>query len=88
LLGVKLKLAAVAPEMTAFLKTVDDPENFVDIAAFNLCDSVPLKQKLLETLDVHQRLEIFSQRLRLDIETLRLSRRLQRGLPDNRVGDN
>src|SRR6185503_6830849 len=53
LLNIKQKLAAAGSnEMTTFLKTVEDPEAFVDIAAFSLCEDGALKQKLLETLDV------------------------------------
>jgi ATP-dependent Lon protease len=89
LISLKLKLAAVgANEMTAFLKTVDDPEAFVDIAAFSLCENATVKQKLLETLDVHRRLELFSDHVRGEIATLKLRRKLQGRLPDDRISDN
>jgi ATP-dependent Lon protease len=89
LLGLKLKLEADgSKEMTSFLKTVEDPEAFVDIAAFSLCPDARLKQKLLETLDVHRRLELFGRRLRRDIEQLKLRRRLQGPLADDRICEN
>src|SRR5688572_24433506 len=89
LLNLKLKLAATGSgEMTAFLKTVEDPEAFVDIAAFSLCEDSTLKQKLLETLDVHRRLELFGAQLRTEIEALKLRRKLQGRLPDNRISEN
>lgn len=89
LLNVKLKLAASgAREMTAFLKTVEDPEAFVDIAAFSLCEDSALKQRLLETLDVHLRLELFGAQLRSEIESLKLRRKLQGRLPDERIAEN
>lgn len=89
LLSLKLKLAADgSKEMTSFLKTVEDPEAFVDIAAFSLCEDARLKQKLLETLDVHRRLELFGGRLRREIEDLKLRRKLQGPLPDDRISDN
>lgn len=89
LLKLKAKLAATAVgEMAAFLKTVEDPEAFVDIAAFSLCENVALKQKLLETLDVHHRLELFGRQLRYDIEQLKLRRSLQGHLPDEKIADN
>ena len=75
-------------EMTSFLKTVDDPEAFVDIAAFSLCEDAQLKQKLLETLDVRRRLELFGVRLRREIEDLKLRRKLQGSLPDERISEN
>ena len=64
LLSLKLKLDATGSgEMAAFLTTVEDPEAFVDIAAFSLCEDTFLKQKLLETLDVHRRLTLFGEQL-------------------------
>lgn len=89
LLNLKLKLAASGSrEMTAFLKTIEDPEAFVDIAAFSLCEDALLKQKLLETLDVHRRLELFGNQLRSEIESLKLRRKLQGRLPDERISEN
>ena len=89
LLNLKLKLAAEGSrEIAAFLKTVDDPEAFVDIAAFSLCENSALKQKLLETLDVHHRLELFSRQLRREVEELELRHKLQGRLPDDRISEN
>lgn len=89
LLNIKQKLAAAGSnEMTAFLKTVEDPEAFVDIAAFSLCEDPTLKQKLLETLDVHRRLELFGAQLRTEIDALKLRRKLQGHLPDERISEN
>jgi ATP-dependent Lon protease len=89
LIGVKLKLAhAGGHEMANFLGTVEDPETFVDIAAFSLCEDTRLKQKLLETLDVHRRLELLRGRLQADIEEHRLRRKLQGRLPDDRIPHN
>jgi ATP-dependent Lon protease len=89
LLGLKLRLSAkIGREMATFLKSVDDPETFVDIAAFSLCDDPQVKQRLLETLDVHRRLELFNHHLREEIDALRLRRRLQGGLSDDRIDQN
>jgi Lon protease-like protein len=89
LLNIKQKLAAAGSnEMTSFLKTVEDPEAFVDIAAFSLCEDGSLKQKLLETLNVHRRLELFGAQLRTEIEALKLRRKLQGRLPDERISEN
>jgi len=89
LLRLKQKLSD-APEgkMSAFLRTIEDPETFVDIAAFSLCESAALKQKLLETLDVHRRLELFSGQLRSEIEALRLQQKLQGGISNDKIGEN
>lgn len=89
LLSLKRKLeASGSSEMTAFLKTIEDPEAFVDIAAFSLCENVVLKQKLLETLDVHHRLEIFGGQLRTEIEGLKLRHKLQGRLRDDQISHN
>lgn len=89
LIALKLKLADTdAGELTTFLKTVTDPETFIDIAAFSLCENPALKQTLLETLDVHRRFELFNRELRSDIEQIKLRRKLQGGLPDDRIADN
>jgi ATP-dependent Lon protease len=89
LLNLKTKLASAATsEMTAFLKTVEDPEAFIDIAAFSLCENPALKQTLLETLDIHQRLRLFGRQLRAEIETIKLRRRLQGRLPDDHISRN
>ncbi len=89
LLRAKAKLTSSgSSDMTAFLKNVEDPEAFVDIAAFSLCEDSAFKQKLLETLDVHHRLELFGRKLRGEIEQLKLRRTLQGGLPDDKIADN
>ncbi len=75
-------------ELTRFLKTVDDPEVFVDLAAFSFCDKPRLKQKLLETLDVHKRLELLSKDVLSDIETIKLRQKLQGDLPDAGISGN
>lgn len=89
LLGVRSRLAqSGGSEMTRFLKTVQDPEAFIDIAAFSLCENIGLKQKLLETLDVHHRLQLFGGELKHEIEELKLRRKLQGKLPDERIPNN
>ena len=89
LICLKQKLGGqMPPEITEFLRSVDDPETFVDLAAFSLCDSQSLKQRLLETLDLKKRLGIFSEQLRREISALKLHRKLQGRLPDHRIPEN
>jgi len=89
LIITKQRLGGPVPkEFTQFLKTVDDPEAFVDLAAFNLCESAVLKQKLLETLDVHARMELFSSRIRTEIDTIKIQRKLQGHLSDDQIPHN
>ncbi len=89
LLATRQRLSGKASnELTRFLKTVDDPEIFVDLAAFSFCEKPRLKQKLLETLDVHRRLELFTDDVRADIESIKLRKKLQGGLPDENIASN
>ncbi|HEX2099960.1 MAG TPA: LON peptidase substrate-binding domain-containing protein [Candidatus Synoicihabitans sp.] len=89
LIAIKRRLGGPVPsEFAQFLRTVDDPETFVDLAAFTLCDDVATKQRLLETLNVHQRLLLYSQHLRSEIDALKLRRKLQGKLSDDSISNN
>ncbi|HMD62169.1 MAG TPA: LON peptidase substrate-binding domain-containing protein [Opitutaceae bacterium] len=89
LIQLKLKLSPGGSDgMTDLLRSVEDPEVFADIAAFNLCDNVPAKQRLLETLDVNRRLVILQQILRTEIDAIVLHARLQGGLPNDQIPRN
>jgi Lon protease-like protein len=89
LLRLKQKLGAEVPsEITEFLGKVGDPETFLDLAAFSLCESQTIKQKLLETLDVGIRYNLFNRQLRMEIDVIKLQRKLQAGLPDSRISEN
>jgi Lon protease-like protein len=89
LIKLKLRLTPGGAEgMTDLLKSVEDPEIFADIAAFNLCENTPVKQKLLETLDVNQRLLMLLQVFRSEIDAAVLNLRLQDGLPDDNISLN
>jgi len=89
LLALKGEFGAVLPsELTDFLRTIDDPATFVDLAVFSLCESPALKQTLLETLDVRTRLELFNRQLRREVGALRLRQKLQGDLSDNQISDN
>jgi ATP-dependent Lon protease len=89
LIAVKQKLGGNLPtELTEFLRGIDDPETCVDLAAFSLCENVGLKQRLLETLDVFQRFEIFKARLKAEIESIKLRKKLQGSLPDDDIAAN
>jgi len=74
--------------MADFLRTVDDPEIFSDIAAFSICEDAGVKQRLLETLDVHRRLELLRRKVSADIDRLKLWRKAQGRLPDDRISHN
>jgi ATP-dependent Lon protease len=89
LIKLKLRLSPGGSDgMTDLLKSVEDPEIFADIAAFNLCDDAPIKQKLLETLDVNRRLLLLLQVVRSEIDSAILNMNLQGGLPDDQIPRN
>jgi len=89
LITLKRSLGASVPrKFSDFLSTVSDPETYIDLAAFTLCENPGLKQRLLETLDVNQRLQLFAAELRRDVETLKLRHRLQGDLPDDAISLN
>ena len=89
LIRLRLKLSPGEQEgMNDLLGAVDDPEIFADIAAFNLCKNSPLKQKLLETLDVNRRLALLLKILRSDVDSAVLHLKLRGGPPDDRVSMN
>lgn len=89
LIRMKQRLGGdISQDFTRFLKTVEDPEMFVDLAAFNVCEDPLVKQKLLETLDVNQRLRLLGARLQADLEVIRLSKKLQGRLDDDAISYN
>jgi Lon protease-like protein len=89
LIRLRLKLSPGGAEgMTDLLKTIEDPEIFADIAAFNLCKNAMLKQKLLETLDVNRRLGLLMKVLRSEVDAAILQLRLMGGPSDDQIRRN
>ena len=89
LLNLRRRLGTPSPKgMTQFLDSIDDIDTFADVAAFNLCDDSPLKQRLLETLDTRRRLQLFAAQLKSEVETQRLRRKLQGHLSDDGIANN
>jgi ATP-dependent Lon protease len=89
LLSTRLRLSGDGPaDMTKFLRTIEDPETFVDLAAFNLCGDARLKQRLLETLNVRERLALLSAWARREVDALRLRKTLQGPLADEDIANN
>lgn len=89
LLSTRLRLSGEgSDELTKFLRSINDPEIFVDLAAFNLCGDARLKQRLLETLNVRERISLLSGWARREVDTLRLRNKLQGGLADDDVSNN
>lgn len=86
---VKAQLGGEMPgEMLDFLRRVGDADTFADLASFNLCQDAGVKQRLLETLDVGERLQMLGRHLRKEITRLRLKDKLQGGLDDDAIASN
>jgi ATP-dependent Lon protease len=89
LIRLRIKLSPGGTEgMTDLLKTIEDPEIFADIAAFNLCKNAMLKQKLLETLDVNRRLALLLKVLRSEVDAAILQLRLTGGPAEDQIRRN
>lgn len=89
LLSTRLRLSGQGSgEITKFLRGIDDPETFVDLAAFNLCGDARLKQRLLETLSVHERLAMLNAWARREVDAIRLRKKLQGNLDDDNIANN
>ena len=89
LLQLKAKLGARTPlDVSTFVQTIQDPEVFSDLAAFTFCENPTVKQKLLETLDVTRRLQLFNRQLKAEIASLRFRRKLQGDLSDQDIANN
>lgn len=89
LIGLRQRLGgATPPGIANFLKTIEDADTFVDLAAFNLCEDGRLKQTLLETLPTLRRLELYRAHLKAEVEAIRLRRKLQGKIPDDDISGN
>lgn len=89
LLSTRLRLGGDGPaELTKFIRSIDDPETFVDLAAFNLCSDARLKQRILETLNVRDRIALLRGWVQREVNTLRLRKTLQGDLPDENISHN
>lgn len=89
LLSTRLRLGGEGPtELTKFIRSIDDPETFVDLAAFNLCHDARMKQRILETLNVRERLTLLSDWVRHEVNSLRLRKTLQGDLADDDIANN
>jgi Lon protease-like protein len=89
LLATRLRLGGDGEsELTKFLRSIEDPETFADLAAFNLCGDARLKQRLLETLNVHERIALLCHWANGEVESLRLRKTLQGKLDDDEISNN
>lgn len=71
-----------------FIRTVEEPEAFIDLMAYAMCVEVEIKQRLLEDLDTRRRFQRFLEYMRRNNASLRLERQLQGRLGDDDIALN
>lgn len=64
-------------EYVEFLHALDEPAPFIDVAIHSICQDARIKQRLLETLSLHDRYAIFEQFLMKEQRRLELFQKLQ-----------
>lgn len=83
--GLNTQLPA---EVLPFLRTLDDPDAFVDLATSTLCADQAYKQKILETTDVFTRFNICEDYFRRENSRIQLDNRLRGKLNADDIGVN
>ena len=86
LFNVHLKLGGNIPaEIIKFLNGLEDPEAFLDMAAYTLCDEFNTKQHLLETLNADQRYHFFIDYFRKKNQHLAIDNKVRNGLSESQI---
>lgn len=78
----------IPPGMLEFLKEAQDPETALDMAAFTLCTNTSYKQRLLETLNIAERYDLYLEHLRGENDRLRLERKIRGSTREDDIGLN
>ncbi len=71
-----------------FVRSIDDPEVFLDLCVFTTCQEVQIKQELLESLNTLKRYRKFARWLARQNRQFRLYKRIQGKLKDSDIGLN
>lgn len=79
---------AVKKEIITFLRKVEDPDAFIDLAAFSLIEDIPAKQHLLETLPLGPRYNFCEAFLTRSLRRLQMEARLRGKLRDEDILNN
>jgi Lon protease-like protein len=88
-LATRASLGCSYPEdISSYLESVHDYGLLADIASHLFCHDATIKQKLLETLSVHARLQRLNSHLSKEIGKIRLQKQLQGHLRDEDIGCN
>jgi ATP-dependent Lon protease len=85
----KRDLGGAAPkDVLEFLDNLEDPEIFIDMAAYALTPTTEEKQRMLEILDLGDRYRAMKTLLRNEIEELELMKKLRGDLGDEDISQN
>nr|WP_267908225.1 LON peptidase substrate-binding domain-containing protein [Cerasicoccus arenae] len=80
--------AAEPEEVFDFLDALTDPETYLDLTSFTLCEDNDIKQQLLETLNTQQRFRRLVDYLERDNEKLSLEHQLRGKLDEDDIDRN
>jgi len=72
-------------EYVEFLRSLDEPAPFIDVAIHSICQDAAIKQRLLETLSIQDRYTIFEQFLMKEQNKLDLFQQLQGDTRDDEI---
>lgn len=75
----------VPEEFIQFLGTIEDPDTFIDLSAFAMCQCSNVKQALLEAVDLHLRYQTFLRYLSRKQSLKGLFKQLQGSLEDEDI---
>lgn len=75
----------VSPEILHFLRSLQDPEAFLDLTAFTLCTDLDFKQRMLEAQNLQERFEICNTFFHEENCRLQLERKLKGELDDEDI---
>lgn len=89
LINTKCRLGESIPlEVLRYLTSIEDPQELLDTAIHTFCTSAEFKQKLLETINLASRYELFTHFLESEIQQIKLNIKLKGKLDDKNIGNN
>ncbi|MEM9160536.1 MAG: LON peptidase substrate-binding domain-containing protein [Verrucomicrobiota bacterium] len=89
LVEAKEKLGSTyPPEIHSIFEKLQNVDMLADLASHIFCRDDSERQKLLETIDSHKRIDLLMKNMRKDVASLRLNRKLQGQLNDDDIPSN
>jgi len=81
-------LSQIPEEFMDFLRTVEDPVQWIDLLSYSICSHADVRQQLLEAIEPVDRFEILDHYLAKRLEQISLNRLLQGKTRDDEIGLN